>query len=554
MGIKNTKTSLRTTVDLLAKSLSASGTKVVACYNFTGTPYVGKEVLPEVVYAYGLSEAINKQYLKKVSLHGYTTTKDTEFVSIVIDDFLKETKGIVVEGMLPKIAFFASSISELEQELKPAVEAELVRHGISTDKILVNVGDPKLTSNDDVREFNNLDSPRSEKQFILLVNKGREGWNCRSLFGVGLFREPKSKIFVLQATMRCLRQVGDIQHTGQVYLSKTNLEILDEELKQNFRISSEQFQASGKDRERVEVRVVPPPRTIKLKRIHRTFEMEEKKIVNGFSLELDKIDTDRYKLIHYQKDDVNQDKANVIAEDLSFLREKREFSQITLVAEISRYINRSCVFIHEVLINTEEGMAEVLKVVNEYNEVIYDWIVPRLFHALYEITPEENEEEYEVELIKTPDRGYYEVSADKDKILRMDDDDLKSLPSGRSFHLDTYCFDSNPEKDLFWRLVRDKNVKEVYFTGMLTHGQTDFFIQYIDPESHTVRSYYPDFLFKKNDGSYVIVEVKGENKIDDPVVQAKKDFANQVAVASGMSYKMIGGKEVVNDGYYDLLN
>ena len=28
-----------------------------------------------------------------------------------------------------------------------------------------------------------------EKQFILLVNKGREDWNCRSLFGVGLFRE-----------------------------------------------------------------------------------------------------------------------------------------------------------------------------------------------------------------------------------------------------------------------------------------------------------------------------------------------------------------------------
>lgn len=94
MGIKSTKTSLRTTVDLLAKSLEAAGTHVVACYNYTGTPYVGKEVLPEVVYAYGLQEAINKEYLKKVKLHGYTTTRDTEFVRLAIDNFLKATDGI----------------------------------------------------------------------------------------------------------------------------------------------------------------------------------------------------------------------------------------------------------------------------------------------------------------------------------------------------------------------------------------------------------------------------------------------------------------------------
>jgi len=65
-------------------------------------------------------------------------------------------------------------------------------------------------------------------------------------------------------------------------------------------------------------------------------------------------------------------------------------------------------------------------------------------------------------------------------------------------------------------------------------------------------SYYPDFLFRKEDDSYVIVEVKGEHQIDDPVVQAKKDFASQIAIASGMSYKMIGGKDVTGDGYYEL--
>ena len=558
MGIKQTKTSLRTTVDLLAKSLEAAGTHMVACYNYTGTPYVGKEVLPEVVYAYGLQEAINKEFLKKVSLHGYTTTRDTEFVALAIDNFLKETKGLRPEGMLPKLALFAATIDELQQQLRPAVEEELAKHGIPSDRILVNVGDPKLTSNDDIRDFNMLDTPRSEKQFILLVNKGREGWNCRSLFGVGLFREPKSKVFVLQATMRCLRQIGDIQYTGQVYLSHSNLEILNDELQQNFRISAEQFQSSGSNKERVEVRVVPPPRKIKLRRIQRQFELKEKQPVKGLSLELDKADTEQYKLLHYQQDGLSAadaaKNAQCAAEDLSHLREKRLFSEMTLVAEISRYLNKPCLAIQDILASTEEGTAKILEYVNNYNELLYDWIIPRLFHALYEITPEEKSEEYEVELIKVPDQGYYEVSADKDKIVRMDDERLKGLPKDRSFHLDTYCFDSIPEKDLFWRLLRDKKIKEVYFTGMLTHGQTDFYIQYIDPESHTVRSYYPDFLFKKDDDSYVIVEVKGEHKLDDPVVKAKQEFAEQIAVASGMTYRIIGGKDVTSDGYYDLLS
>src|SRR6185369_14122407 len=136
----------------------------------------------------------------------------------------------------------------LQNELRPAVEAALLKRKIPQSRILVNVGDDKITSNDDIREFNRLDTRRSDKQFILLVNKGREGWNCRSLFGVALFRKPKSRIFVLQATMRCLRSVGDAQHTGQVYLSEDNLKILDEELQQNFRISADELQQTAKDR------------------------------------------------------------------------------------------------------------------------------------------------------------------------------------------------------------------------------------------------------------------------------------------------------------------
>jgi type III restriction enzyme len=58
IGTKETDTSLRTTIDMLAGSLNRAGTRVVTCHNYIGTPYVGREVLPEVVYAYGLKEAM----------------------------------------------------------------------------------------------------------------------------------------------------------------------------------------------------------------------------------------------------------------------------------------------------------------------------------------------------------------------------------------------------------------------------------------------------------------------------------------------------------------
>lgn len=64
--------------------------------------------------------------------------------------------------MLPKLAYFAATIDELTKELRPAVERALAKRGVPTSRILVNVGDEKLTSNDDIREFNRLDTPDSE--------------------------------------------------------------------------------------------------------------------------------------------------------------------------------------------------------------------------------------------------------------------------------------------------------------------------------------------------------------------------------------------------------
>ncbi|PLC48032.1 type III restriction endonuclease [Pollutimonas subterranea] len=568
VGAKETDTSLRTTIDILAASLNAAGTRVVACYNYTGTPYVGCEVLPEVVYAYGLKEAIDKGYLKNVDLRGYANTRNDEFVDIAVETFLKEVGELRPEGLLPKLAFFATTVDELMGELKPAVERALLKYGIPTSRILINVGDSKITTNDDIREFNRLDTEGSEKQFILLVNKGREGWNCRSLFGVGLFREPKSKIFVLQATMRCLRAIGEAQHTGYVFLSDGNLEILNNELQQNFRISVDELQKTGKNKERVEIRVVEPPVKIKLVRVRKLYQMREKALVPGQPLGLARTDQESWKTLveKYRLIETRQEGLTVAAAarasssrtfDLTSRREKRAFSRLSLVAEVSRYLNRSPLEVEELLDATKEGTDELVAITNEFNELLYDEIIPRLFRLLFDLDEYEKKDEYEVDLIKLPANGYYEVSAAKDKIVRMGDMQIKDEERAKSFHLDTYCFDSGSESWLFWDLLREQRVRKIYFTGMLTHGQSDFFVQYIDPDSRTVRSYYPDFIFQREepDGNlkYVIVEVKADNQIEDAVVQAKKEFAQQMAVASGMEYRLLKSSDADKRNFRMLL-
>ncbi len=139
----------------------------------------------------------------------------------------------------------------------------------------------------------------------------------------------------------------------------------------------------------------------------------------------------------------------------------------------------------------------------------------------------------------------------------MGDVQINDAERAKHFHLDTYCFDSSSESWLFWDLLREQRVKKIYFTGMLTHGQSDFFIQYFDPDSRTVRNYYPDFIFQREepDGSLksVIVEVKADNQIEEAVVQAKKDFAQQMAVASGMEYCILKSTDADNRRYRVLM-
>lgn len=543
-GMNKASTSLRLTINELTAALERKGTHVVACYNYTGTPFVKKQLLPEVVYSYGLKYAIDNKYLKKANVYGISNIKADEFVGMVLSEFFKAHGGKRYEGMLPKIAFFATSIDSLEQELRPEVERTLASLGISTNTVLVN---HEGASPEQIYQFRHLDSPGSEKQVILLVNKGKEGWNCRSLCAVALHRKPKSKIFVLQASMRCLRSLTDNQLTAQVFLSEENKGILEDELYDNFRLSIPDLEGKKSTNQTFEVRPVPPPVFVKLKRIRKHFILkphEDPKQVD-FALErLPQELLDKYKIIVTGTtiDKLGKDPGH--KEDVTAkVRRQFTYSRLSLVAAIARYLSTSPLAVEQVLLRAKPGIDEVLGKVNTHNELLYDWIIPRIFRALYDIVESTETEERLIKLVKDPPKGFFSVS--NDPLLTVDMKSEATKPFlNKSFHLDHYCFDSRPENELFWRLLHDQQVEKVYFTGMLTHGQTDFRISYIDPISNTVRDYYPDFLVQDKHGRYLIIEVKQDNKIDSEVVKAKSEYARLLATESGMAYQIIPGTKV----------
>jgi len=91
---------------------------------------------------------------------------------------------------------------------------------------------------------------------------------------------------------------------------------------------------------------------------------------------------------------------------------------------------------------------------------------------------------------------------------------------------------------LFWDLLKDDNVEKIYFTGIFTDkSKTEFYFQYIDPDSYALRNYYPDFLVQLKNGQYIIVEVKGDHQYDDPIVLAKAKAAKEYTSHGQIEYR-----------------
>ena len=218
---------------------------ITTVLGFSGTPYLPTaekltagdltfkvSQITNTVYYYPLTTAIER-FLKNPTVKVGRNLGRSEIIRRGVKEF-QETYGAKVypEGEIPKLAIYCSNIEVLEEEIYPFLTGELK---INPDEILkYHKGNTtyKLPKENEL-EFRSLDQPLSNKRYILLVQIGKEGWDCHSLTSVilsGTGDSPKN--MVLQTSCRCLRQVDadDPNETALIWLNDGNAKMLNEQL------------------------------------------------------------------------------------------------------------------------------------------------------------------------------------------------------------------------------------------------------------------------------------------------------------------------------------
>jgi hypothetical protein len=510
--LEGTLKKTRQTIDYLHKS-----TPLIAVVNLTGTPYVNNKMIADVVYHFGLKQGIETGILKQVRILDYGNVRSDKFLEEVIDTFVSEYGTKRLEGRLPKIAFYAASISDLQQELKPKLEKILAERKIKLDTIL----EYHTEAEDNRDDFFKLDTAESKKQFVLLVGKGTEGWNCRSLVAVALYKKPKSTILVLQSTTRCLRSIGDNSTRAHIFLSKENYKILDHELKNNF--SSSISELNAQDQKMVEHTLnIEKRRTVKVKKV-----LKEIMAVQDSKAENIKIDFKKFKSEDYQAF-VSEGGIFVGEEGTAGYREAQATRRIKeegdktfyeIVEIVNRYTHLPCLVIESIVTGSGKTRVDLVKEVNE-NLALLPFIIQEILKSAYQYEEKTETVEEELELTKLyPFK--ISVQQGRNSLVVYREDEERDGRKGRvGFHINPYSFDSGDEKDLF-RYLRDvldkkEAIKDVYFTGGVTDSShNDFYFEYWSPEKRRIARYFPDFLVETTKGRFLVVEVKhGGEKAD----------------------------------------
>ena len=244
---------------------------ITAVLGYTGTPYLKTPdklaVAPgltlrltqisNTVYYYPLLEAV-RLFLKKPVIKIARQLSSLDIIRQGVREF-EATYGRTeyANGTTAKMAIYCSSIERLEEEVFPLLTGEL---GIAPAAILKfhqGKAATKATASQPARpayplaaearrDFALLDHPLSRKRYVLLVQIGKEGWDCRSLTGVVLAQQGDSPPnMVLQTSCRCLRQVvrGHTE-TALIWLNEGNATLLNKQLADEQHTSIEELNAA----------------------------------------------------------------------------------------------------------------------------------------------------------------------------------------------------------------------------------------------------------------------------------------------------------------------
>ncbi len=221
---------------------------ITSVLGFSGTPYLDSPdkirindsiviQFPQItntVYYYPLILAV-KKFLKKPIIQIAERLGALDIIERGIEDFYKKYKNtIYANGAIAKLGIYCGNIERLEEEIFPFIVNLIKKFGDNESHILrYHRGNKKHKISKEVeKEYSSLDLKISQKRIVLLVQIGKEGWDCKSLTGVILSQQgdcPKN--MVLQTSCRCLRQVDkDKVETAVIWLNDENAKILNQQL------------------------------------------------------------------------------------------------------------------------------------------------------------------------------------------------------------------------------------------------------------------------------------------------------------------------------------
>ena len=166
-------------------------------------------------------------------------------------------------------------------------------------------------------------------------------------------------------------------------MSYDNYEILNSELQKNFNVTIKDINGgNGTDNKKdYAVYIVPPVKILSLPELKRTYTLIERGIPSyKFSINLEKIDPEKYKIKKYVKRGIDDRFGVSITEVESDTN--RPYSKYEINFEIARYLNIDPLLVSDIL--DKSGLADKIEeFVSKYNDVLYDEIIPAMFNYLY---------------------------------------------------------------------------------------------------------------------------------------------------------------------------
>lgn len=582
----------------------AENDTVNSVIGFSGTPYLEKAEkisvtdklsvataeITNTVYYYPLIAGVGN-FLKRPVVKISTVADSKVIIEAGVREFLDTYKDkVYANGLTAKLGIYCGTIEKLEETVYPLVSRVASEYGLPADVILkFHKGNKQYPQPADSQmQFDTLDNPISRIRIVLLVQIGKEGWDCRSLTGIILSQEgdcPKN--MVLQTSCRCLRQVEKgMPETALIYLNDTNAEKLNAQLEQQHRISLKEFQEAN-------------PGTKIIKRYDRTGYLKLPKIdfyqlrVNYVTKRLEPADPARdipdaakdaklaqavikttdltMKAQNIQVDDT--ERGTVPATFSAWLLEivkgsfgtlsmeqlkphesalRVLFDSITFEQGGSRYYS-SKYNRQTVEANVRKAFCDRRGFTTTEEQIPQESSLLNIAHFTSTVSASTPEDYYPtqdlVERIILDDKGKLKVDANTKKLMELAEaagntailEMLRKQSSShpqknRSFHYLPYHTDSSFEQTFLDQVLAMAEVEnldlEVYYNG--DRAMTEFKIKCYKGNTGAwkyVGMYTPDFLIvKRKDGKIhkaIIVETKGAIYANDPTFQDKRSFVER---------------------------